>query len=272
MPPRKKPEQVVADPVAAAGQLEQVVTAPDSVDLEPGTVFMEHDDPRLTAGEASLGMTPEPGLLQRTHEMRQDTATGTQAEMLCALGHANAPGTRFCGECGLAMDAPAPVKADLEAARPRPASQLTAEERTERDRQHAEAIAAARQFENAPVTYQPSEGETVLIHFIEDGLTFAGQVWYRGQEIEIGPSHPRWEQAREWILLDRYGQVERWGKHYFERGPWPGRRSYLDGAGSFEQLATEDKKGRFAGPGEQALRQADEAERRRGRAVPAPMR
>jgi hypothetical protein len=174
------------------------------------------------------------------------------------------------------MDAPAPAaKVNLDDARPKPASQLTAEERAERDRQHAEAIAAARQFEAQQPDYVPPEGETVVIHFIEDGLTFAGQVWYRGQEIEIGPSHPRWEQARGWILLDRMGQVERWGKQYFDRGPWPGRRSYLDGIGGFEQLsAGKDAEGnpvRFAGPGEQALRQADEMERRRGRAVPGPM-
>lgn len=174
------------------------------------------------------------------------------------------------------MDAPAPVKADLDAARPKPAGQLTEQERTERDRQHAEALAAARQFENAPVTYQPNEGEGVLIHFVEDGLTFAGQVWYRGQEIEIGPGHPRWEQARGWILLDKYQQIERYGKQYFDRGPWPGRRSYTEGAGSYQRLyAGRDQDGKlanpFAGPGEEALRQADELERRRGRAVPAPL-
>ena len=149
---------------------------------------------------------------------------------------------------------------------------LTPQERAERDRQHAEALAAARQFEAQQPAYVPPEGETILIHFVEDGLTFAGQVWYRGQEIEIGPSHPRWEQARSWILLDRYAQIERYGKQYFERGPWPGRASYLDGLGGFEQLsAGKDADGnpvRFAGPGEEALRQADEMERRRGRAVP----
>lgn len=168
------------------------------------------------------------------------------------------------------MDAPAPEKVDLNEARPKPVGMLSPEERAERDRQHAEAMAAARAFENAPPVYQRTEGEAVLVHFIEDGLTAFGQVWFRGQEIEIGPGHPRWEQARGWILLDRNGQIERYGKQYFAPGPWPGRRSYLDGADSFEQLATGDKKGKFAGPGEEALRQADEAERRRGRAVPAP--
>lgn len=190
----------------------------------------------------------------------------------CALGHEADVRDRFCPTCGLAMDAPAPTgPVSLEDARPKPASQLTPEERAERDRQHAEALRTGREFDSVPAVYVPPEGETVIIHFVEDGFTFAGQVWYRGQEIEIGPAHPRWPQVTGWIMLDKYQQVERYGRQFFDRGPWPGRRSYLDGAGSFQQLTAEDKKSTFAGPGEEALRQADEAERRRGRAVPGPL-
>ena len=190
----------------------------------------------------------------------------------CALGHVNVFGARFCAACGLAMDAPAPAgQVSLADARPKPASALTAEERAERDRQHAAALRAARELDAAPVSYVPPEGETVLIHFVEDGFTFAGQVWYRGQEIEIGPAHPRWPEVLGWITLDKYQQIDRYGKQFFDRGPWPGRRSYLDGADSFQRLKTEDKKDTFAGPGEDALRQADEVERRRGRAVPGPL-
>lgn len=241
MPP-KRAEAVVVDPVAAAEQLGQ----PEPVST------MEKTSSTQTVIDVKL----EP-----------------DAAPQCALGHPNAPGTRFCGECGLSMDASAPVKADLDGARPRPVSELSDEERAARDKQHADALAAARQFENAPVDYVPAEGQTVVIHFIADGLTAFGQVWFRGQEIEIGPGHPRWEQARTWILLDRMAQVERYGKQFFERGPWPGRRSYLDGAGDFQRMyAGRDGEGKltgaFAGPGEQALREADERERRRGRAVP----
>ncbi len=248
--PRRRSDEVVIDPVAAAEQLES---------QEMAQVAIEHDDPgsRLSPGEIK--------------ELAQQYG-GCE----CALGHENKRGARFCAECGLSMSAPAPPPpVSLDDARPKPASQLSAEERAERDRQHAEALAAARQFEAQQPVYVPPEGETVLIHFIEDGFTFAGQVWYRGQELEIGPAHPRWEQARGWILLDRMGQAERYGKQYFERGPWPGRRSYLDGADGFQRLsAGKDADGNpvtFAGPGEQALRQADEMERRRGRAVPGPM-
>ena len=234
----KRAEQVVVDPIAAAQQLGK----------QPGENIP--DDPAGPSSDSSK----------------------------CALGHGNEPEAVFCATCGLSMDAPAPVKVDLAAAQPRPAAELSDAERAERDRQHMEALAAARQLDNAPVTYAPApaQGEAVLIHFIEDGLTAFGAVWYRGQEMEIGPGHPRWDRARGWVLLDRTGQIDRWGKQYFAPGPWPGRKSYLDGADGFEKLsAGRDADGNpvtFAGPGEEALRQADEAERRRGRAVPAPLR
>lgn len=235
--PRKNPQQVLVDPVAAAKQLE--TKSPDPLDASSGA-----------ASDSSRS---------------------------CALGHPNAGEVRFCGQCGLPMDAPAPaVRVSLEDARPKPAGELSPEERAERDKQHAEALAAARAFEAQQPVYTKTEGEAVLIHFVEDGFTFAGQVWYRGQEIEIGPGHPRWEQVLGWITLDKYAQIERYGKQFFEHGPWPGRRSYTEGADGYQRLyAGRDKDNKlvnpFAGPGADALRAADEAERRRGRAVPAPL-
>lgn len=169
------------------------------------------------------------------------------------------------------MDAKLPLAG--EPMRPRPAAELAPAERAERERQHAEAIAAAARFESQPPQFVPAEGEAVLIHFVADGLTAFGQVWYRGQELAIGPDHPRWAEALGWITLDRWGQIERWGEQKFDFGPWPGRRSYTEALGSFEQLRGTDAAGNkvtFAGPSEQQLRDADEAERRRGRAVPAP--
>lgn len=164
------------------------------------------------------------------------------------------------------MDAEVPVR--QAPVRPKPAAELTAEEQAARDRQHADAQRAAAAFEAAPAAYVPSQGEAVTIHFVEDGLTFAGQVWFRGQEITIGPDHPRWPEVRSWILLDKYQQIERYGRQYFDRGPWPFKHTY-EGA-EFERLGVVGGEGSFAGPGEEALRQAEEAERRRAGAVPAP--
>lgn len=195
----------------------------------------------------------------------------TEIEASCPLGHPNVPGSRFCGACGLPVGAAIPVRG--EPVRPKPAGMLTPAERAERERRHAEAVAAAARFEAAPPQFVPAEGAAILIHFVADGLTAFGQVWYRGQELAIGPDHPRWTEALGWITLDRYGQIERWGEQKFDFGPWPGRKSYADALGSFEQLRGTDSAGNkvtFAGPTEEQLRAADDAERRRGRAVPAP--
>lgn len=188
-------------------------------------------------------------------------------EARCLLGHPNVPGARFCAHCGLSMDAP--PQAAAAAARPRPAAELTPEEKAERERQHAAAIAAARRFEQAEPQFVPTEGEAVLIHFVADGFTAFGQVWFLGQELEIGPDHPRWAEARRWITMSRFEQIERYGAHKFDPGPWPGR-PYADAAGSFERLMTgpKDKPVPVAVPGQAELEQVQEAERRRGRAVP----
>jgi hypothetical protein len=189
----------------------------------------------------------------------------------CALGHENHRDSRFCAACGVPMGAQLPVAG--EPMRPRPATELSPAEKAERERAHAEAVAAAARFERAPQQFVPAEGEAVLIHFVADGLTAFGQVWYRGQELAIGPDHPRWAEALGWITLDRYQQVDRWGEQKFDFGPWPGRRSYADALGSFEQITVtgpDGAKTRFSGPTEAELRAADQAEARRGRAVPAP--
>jgi hypothetical protein len=178
----------------------------------------------------------------------------------CPFSHENAAGAQFCGTCGVRMDARV-GRPDMDAARPRPAAQLDAGERAAREAEHAQALVSAVQFERAAEVIIPAEGDVVLIHFIEDGLTFAGRVWYRGQELAMGPGHPRWPEAVGWIMLDRTGQADRWGKQYFEHGPWPGQRSYVDPSARYErpELA----------PSEEDLRRADEAERMRNRGVPA---
>jgi hypothetical protein len=188
----------------------------------------------------------------------------------CGLGHQNHPDARFCANCGLPMDVQLPAVA-AESARPRPAAELTTQEKAEREAAHQQAIAAAAAFEQAEPAYVPTEGQAIVIHFVADGLTAFGQVWYRGQELEIGPEHPRWTEALGWITLTRFQQVDRWGEQKFDTGPWPGR-GYADAAGSFERLVVTDPQGntvQFTGPTQEQLLQAEAAERRRGRAVPA---
>lgn len=186
------------------------------------------------------------------------------------MGHENAPGTVFCGSCGLKLGDPQVAAARVDISQARPDAPQTDEERLERERQHLEALRAAQVFENAPEEYVPAEEGGIIIHFVRDGLTAFGKVWYQGEELEIGPTHPRWAEAVRWIMLTKFEQIDRYGEQKFDRGPWPGRRSYADGIGAFERLRTMDKKGEFAGPTPEELARADEASRRRGRGVPAP--
>lgn len=98
----------------------------------------------------------------------------------------------------------------------------------------------------APTT-QFKDGETILIHVLEDGLTANGRVWYRGQELEYVVGEQPYKDTldihgRTWLELSSSDQIRRWGQIMFGIGPWPG--------GSYEH--------------EKAL----EAERLRGRTPP----
>lgn len=142
----------------------------------------------------------------------------------CALGHESPEGTRFCAQCGLPVGTGAPGQAVVDAGPPKPEAMLTPEEKAERERQHMEAVAMLREAEaRVPdIDKQPDPSEKkILIHFVADGFTWAGKVWYRGEQLEIGPEHPRWESAVGWILLDKRQQVERYGRVIFDTGPWP---------------------------------------------------
>lgn len=73
---------------------------------------------------------------------------------------------------------------------------------------------------------------TILIHFLEDGFTAWGQVWYRGQEVEIAVPSKHYDLTKgidgvSWLddLLgpqNEMRQARRWGRVMFREGPWPG--------------------------------------------------
>jgi hypothetical protein len=163
-------------------------------------------------------------------------AVGTQgassvppAVQACPLGHQNAVAARFCPECGLPIgEMVLTPRVDLAAVREalRPAHSLDAESKALRDQQHIEALAANARVEQEiadfSVQHDPSR-QKVHIHFMVDGFTWAGQVWYAGQEVEIGPEHPRWASALPWIRLTKAEQFQRYGKVFFDAGPFPGR-------------------------------------------------
>jgi hypothetical protein len=155
-------------------------------------------------------------------------ATGTAT---CPLNHRQPAGQRFCSECGLPMaEVKLTPRVDLDAVRQATASYaaLSGEEKARADREHAEAMAANLRAEQevVPLEQQQDPSEAKLrIHFVSDGFTWAGRVWYTGEEIEIGPKHPRWESAQPWITMTKTQQYERYGRVMFDHGPFPGRQA-----------------------------------------------
>jgi hypothetical protein len=205
-------------------------------------------------------------------------ATETPAEWHCGLGHKSAWAAKFCMECGAQRpDLIAPVTgaglAVEMAMRPAPEAELTPAARAERERLHAAALRLGR--EDPGVVYSRPSGQqpTVLFHVLKSGWTFAGQVWMRGQEIELEQGTPRWAEAQRFINWSDAEQYEQYGRLCWRLGPWPGRRSYTQvEPGSYQRLGPLSKNGQeVLGPTEEMLRRADEMEAQRGRGVPQPL-
>lgn len=68
-----------------------------------------------------------------------------------------------------------------------------------------------------------------ILHFVEDGFTAAGRVWFSGDELEYDPESDAYKKTVDrrgftWLSLvgkDRE-QVNRYGKVYFKPGPYTG--------------------------------------------------
>lgn len=188
----------------------------------------------------------------------------------CRNGHkVTAVNAKFCPACGVSM-AVADVLPAIEPARPRPDAELTEEELEQRRRQHDKAVQLGKSLDRVPQDWCPSGNDEYVFHILTDGHTAFGRVWFRGQEIRIGPGHPRWDEAREMLSLDTAAQYRRWGREVFRPGPWPGA-GYTAAAGRFQRLRQLDGEGEIAQPSEEELARAEAAERARAGRVPAPL-
>jgi hypothetical protein len=156
-----------------------------------------------------------------------DAVRNTQAGADCPLGHLNTLTARFCADCGLPMtEVVLTQRVDLDAVRAAMGSNGP-EDKAAKDRQHAEALRAnaeaERQYQDISQVADPSERK-ILIHFVEDGFTWK-KVWLRGEMLELGPDHPWWESAQSWIRLSKTEQYQRYGRVFFDFGPYPGRQA-----------------------------------------------
>jgi hypothetical protein len=119
------------------------------------------------------------------------------------------------------------------AGRPLPESELDAEQRQIRQLEDAVARRKAEALSQAEQSYvEPSDdAEVIHIHFLQTGLLVNGATTYRGQEMkfEVGGLAHRQTMDRNGnsfldLVDDIDGQWDRYGKQYFARGPWRGRK------------------------------------------------
>jgi len=71
--------------------------------------------------------------------------------------------------------------------------------------------------------------EVITFHVKEDGLTFNGKVWYRGEEGEFVVGSEAYNQTLDrngnsWtdIIGDEQAQYRKWGQRFLAPGPWTG--------------------------------------------------
>lgn len=113
-----------------------------------------------------------------------------------------------------------------------PTEELSPEQKKIRELEDKLAVSEARKFETSDDVYEePSDGEVIKIHILEDGLTFQGAIWYRGQEVDFVVGGTAYEQTkdrngRSWLELrdDIDAQWTRYGKLMFASGPWRGKK------------------------------------------------
>lgn len=181
----------------------------------------------------------------------------------------------------LAMEAAAAATqtaSTVVAERPVPESELTPEQQRIRDLENQ--LAQERGRKDPEVEFdppaKPGAADNILIHFLEDGITALGHIWRRGQELEFEPGSAAYRDTcdrfgRTWLELvdDEFGQVERWGKVMFRRGPWPGKDLRAAATAQFERLKSlTNSDATVAGPTAAELEEAVKAEARRNRAAP----
>ncbi len=154
-------------------------------------------------------------------------------------------------------------------ARPVPESQLSPEQRRIRDLEDALAKERGRKDPDVELdTVDPGADGNILIHFLEDGFTALGNVWYRGQELEFAAGSGAYQDTcdrngNSWLSLrgDDMAQIRRFGKVMFRPGPWPGLK-LTEADVTFEALTGAAK------PGTDDLAAAERAEAARNRAAP----
>lgn len=96
--------------------------------------------------------------------------------------------------------------------------------------------------------------DVVIIHFLTDGFTAGGELWYQGQEFRVRLGSPEHEAQKDrngncWFEMTELDQLERYGVVHFKPGPWPGlpwddMKKYMEGVdpNDLEAVARAEKR------------------------------
>lgn len=138
----------------------------------------------------------------------------------------------------------APVRED---GRPVPEYELTPEQLQIRELEDQLAKRKAEDLVRQQERFEAGEGQSILIHFLEDGLTALGRVWYRGQELEVVQGGDAWQRTLDvngesWLNQDENTQILLHGKVMFRRGPWPFQQLPAD------QISAEERRRNRSAP------------------------
>lgn len=129
----------------------------------------------------------------------------------------------------------AEIRAEVEAEmRAEMEAEIRAEMQAKFEKDRAEEEFTRQALSSQPVSGfqisgKPDVEGAVTIHFVEDGFTVLGKVWYRGEELTIEPNTAQWKESpvyrgKIFAQLDEFEQEEIWGRRIFRLGPWRGKR------------------------------------------------
>lgn len=131
-------------------------------------------------------------------------------------------------------DIRAEIEAEMRATLEAEMAEQRAALQAEFEAKEAEIKAEREANDVSPVTgldlsMDPTLPDAVTIHFVKDGMTLLGKVWYQGEELTLVPGTDQWansmiDRTRSFVSLDTYEQEARWGQEYFRQGPWRGKR------------------------------------------------
>lgn len=209
------------------------MAAENDESLDDLLAFMEEDAASSAAPEAS----PEEEFEESAVPAAPTLAEAPKAPKKPRAAKAETPAAptedaaqRRIRELQAELDRPilAPTNDD---GRPLPEHELTEEQKQIRDLEDKLARRKAEELVTAQERFERGEADTITIHFLEDGFTAQGRVWYRGQELEFVKGGQAYEQTKDrngksWLDLadDEFAQAQAYGKVIFRRGFWPGQR------------------------------------------------